>query len=50
MNRRTRRGVVAAAALTLTVTAPAAGAHAAPRPGADAARATLAAGWSGGCR
>ncbi|MFE5945482.1 polysaccharide lyase family 1 protein [Streptomyces sp. NPDC056480] len=43
MNRRTRRGVVAAAALTLTVTAPAA-AHAAPRPGADPARATLAAG------
>ncbi|MFE6068165.1 polysaccharide lyase family 1 protein [Streptomyces sp. NPDC056525] len=44
MNRRTRLGVVAATALTLTVTAPAAGAHAAPRPGADPARATLPAG------
>lgn len=44
MNRRIRRGVVAATALTLTVTAPAAAAHAAPRPGADPARATLPAG------
>ncbi|MFJ5075149.1 polysaccharide lyase family 1 protein [Streptomyces sp. NPDC088553] len=44
MNRRTRRGVVAAAALTLTMTAPAAAAHAGPRPGADPARATLPAG------
>lgn len=44
MNRRTRLGVVAATALALTVTAPAAGAHAAPRHGADPARATLPAG------
>ncbi|MFB8403136.1 polysaccharide lyase family 1 protein [Streptomyces sp. NPDC055912] len=44
MNRRIRRGVVAATALTLAVTAPAAAAHAAPRPGADPARATLPAG------
>ncbi|MFF5920364.1 polysaccharide lyase family 1 protein [Streptomyces flavochromogenes] len=44
MNRRTRLGVVAATALTLTVTAPTAGAHAAPRPGTDPARATLPAG------
>ncbi|MER5965131.1 polysaccharide lyase family 1 protein [Streptomyces sp. NPDC002057] len=44
MNRRTRRGAVAAAALALTVTAPAAGAHAAPRPSADPARVTLPAG------
>ncbi|MFF5425294.1 MULTISPECIES: polysaccharide lyase family 1 protein [unclassified Streptomyces] len=46
MNRRTRRGAVAAAALALgiTVTAPAAGAHAVPRPGGDPARAVLPAG------
>ncbi|MFE5882181.1 pectate lyase family protein [Streptomyces hydrogenans] len=44
MNRSTKLGAVAAAALVLTVTAPAAGAHSGHRPAADPARAALPAG------
>ncbi|MFI8324221.1 polysaccharide lyase family 1 protein [Streptomyces sp. NPDC085529] len=44
MNRSTKLGAVAAAALVLTVTAPAAGAHSGRPAGPDPARATLPAG------
>ncbi|MFG3192812.1 pectate lyase family protein [Streptomyces omiyaensis] len=44
MNRSTKLGAVAAAALVLTVTAPAAGAHSGHHPPADPARAVLPAG------